>query len=169
MHLTFNLPSENIPQNLLQIDVNCLIVAGWTGRDVRAVEHHIGELAAIGVPRPSTVPLFYHVAVNQLSQADTVQVVGDNTSGEAEPFLFFQAGEYFVSIASDHTDRTLETHSIALSKQICPSLWRAALGAWSMCSTTGTNWCCARGSMRAGNPACTRKVVWSHYAIQLTF
>ena len=131
MPLIFNLPSENIAEPPLQIEVDCLVIAGWTGRDAHAVEHHIGELEAIGVPRPSAVPLFYRVGANQLIQAGTVQVVGDQTSGEAEPFLFFHAGEFFVSIASDHTDRALETHSVALSKQICPkpvsrSAWRLA-------------------------------------------
>lgn len=130
MALTFNLPSGSIPQ-YFEIEVDCLVIAGWTGRDVHAIEHHIGELEAIGVPRPSAVPLFYRVGSNQLSQADAVQVVGDNTSGEAEPFIFFHDGEYFVSLASDHTDRTLETHSIALSKQVCPkpvakSAWRVS-------------------------------------------
>ncbi|MGH8829739.1 MAG: DUF2848 domain-containing protein [Polaromonas sp.] len=130
MSLVFNLPPENAAQPL-QIEVNRLVIAGWTGRDAHAIEHHIGELEAIGVPRPSAVPLFYRVAANQLSQADTVQVVGDATSGEVEPFLFFHAGEFYVSIASDHTDRALETHSIALSKQICPkpvatTAWRLA-------------------------------------------
>lgn len=130
MHLIFDLPLETASQPL-QIKVDRLVIAGWTGRDAHAIEHHIGELEAIGVPRPSAVPLFYRVAANQLSQADTVQVVGDGTSGEVEPFLFFHAGECFVSIASDHTDRALETHSIALSKQICPkpvarTAWRLA-------------------------------------------
>ncbi|WP_332778084.1 DUF2848 domain-containing protein [Polaromonas sp.] len=130
MTLVFNLPPENAAQPL-QIEVNRLVIAGWTGRDAHAIEHHIGELEAIGVPRPSAVPLFYRVAANQLSQAGTVQVVGDGTSGEVEPFLFFHAGEFFVSIASDHTDRALEAHSIALSKQVCPkpvarNAWRLA-------------------------------------------
>ncbi|MEO9527100.1 MAG: DUF2848 family protein, partial [Roseibium sp.] len=39
-----------------------LIVAGWTGRDRAAVDHHIEELAAIGVPTPSSVPLYYQWA-----------------------------------------------------------------------------------------------------------
>ena len=130
MTLVFDLPPENAAQPL-QIEVNRFVIAGWTGRDAHAIEHHIGELEAIGVPRPSAVPLFYRVAANQLSQAETVQVVGDGTSGEVEPFLFFHAGEFFVSIASDHTDRALETHSVALSKQICPKpvarvAWRLA-------------------------------------------
>jgi hypothetical protein len=130
MNLSFHLPSETGTQPL-HIEVDRLVIAGWTGRDVHAIEHHIGELEAIGVPRPSAVPLFYRVASNQLTQADSVQVVGDGTSGEVEPFLFFHAGEFFVSIASDHTDRPLETHSVALSKQICPKpvardAWRLA-------------------------------------------
>jgi hypothetical protein len=30
-----------------------LIVAGWAGRDHAAIEHHIEELAALGISRPS--------------------------------------------------------------------------------------------------------------------
>lgn len=130
MPLAFDLPLKNGSRRL-DIEIDCLVIAGWTGRDAAAIELHIGELEAIGVPRPSAVPLFYRVAAHQLSQADAVQVVGDSTSGEAEPFLVFHAGEFFVSLASDHTDRGLESHSVALSKQICPKpvargLWRLA-------------------------------------------
>ena len=39
-----------------------LVVAGWTGRDVAALEKHIRELEAIGVKRPKTTPIFYRVA-----------------------------------------------------------------------------------------------------------
>lgn len=130
MTLSFDLPSEN-PPHAVRVDVDRLVIAGWTGRDAHAIEHHIGELEAIGVPRPSAVPLFYRVAAQQLSQASTVEVVGQETSGEVEPMLFFHGGEMFVSIASDHTDRALETHSVALSKQICVkpvahTAWRMA-------------------------------------------
>lgn len=128
MNLNFDLPSVEGTDSL-QIEVNQLVVAGWTGRDIHAVEHHISELEALDVPRPSAVPLFYRVAANQLSQADTVEVVGTQTSGEVEPLLLTHGGELFVSIASDHTDRALEAHSVALSKQICVkpvarSAWR---------------------------------------------
>jgi hypothetical protein len=136
MPLLFDLPSENGPQ-ALQIDVSSLVIAGWTGRDAHAIEHHIGELEAIGVPRPSTVPLFYRVAASQLSQAAEVEVVGAETSGEVEPFLFMHEGETFVSIASDHTDRALETHSVALSKQICVK--PVARTAWRM-SEVADHW-----------------------------
>ena len=38
-------------------NIDDLVIAGWTGRDVAALEHHIEELKAIGVQPPSKVPL----------------------------------------------------------------------------------------------------------------
>ncbi|MEJ1169362.1 DUF2848 domain-containing protein [Variovorax sp. CCNWLW235] len=130
MKLSFELPEGSAPRTL-DFEARHLVVAGWTGRDTAAIEHHIEELAELGVPAPSAVPLFYRVATQQLSQADAVQVVGADTSGEVEPLLFLHEGEFFVSIGSDHTDRALEAHSVALSKQICAkpvarSAWRLA-------------------------------------------
>lgn len=118
MRLTFTLP-ETCGDKTLETEINHLVIAGWTGRDHQAIQHHIQELAELGVPQPSTVPLFYRVAVNQLSQRDCIEVIGEATSGEAEPFIFSHHGELYVSLASDHTDRQLEVHSVALSKQIC--------------------------------------------------
>jgi len=131
MHLEFQLPS----QPSIQMAVNSLVIAGWTGRDAQAIEHHIEELEAIGVRRPSAIPLFYRVAAQQISQESTIQVLGDSTSGEVEPLLFVQGGEWFVSIASDHTDRQLETQSVSLSKQICPK--PVALLAWRLDEVLG--------------------------------
>ncbi|MEO9776288.1 DUF2848 domain-containing protein [Roseibium sp.] len=96
-----------------------LIVAGWTGRDRAAVDHHIEELAAIGVPTPSSVPLYYQCAPALLTQEASIQVLGDQSSGEAEPFLLKQDGRIWLGLASDHTDRSLETYSVAWSKQAC--------------------------------------------------
>ena len=50
--------------------IDDLVIAGWTGRDVAALEHHIEELKAIGVQPPSKVPLYYRVASNLLTQAE---------------------------------------------------------------------------------------------------
>ncbi|MCY1202300.1 DUF2848 domain-containing protein [Achromobacter veterisilvae] len=113
------------------VEFNTVIVAGWAGRDMAAIEHHIEELAAIGVPRPSSVPLYYRIAANQLTQDETVQALGEESSGEVETFVFAAEGEMYVSIASDHTDRKLETYSVAMSKQVCVkpvarSAWRLA-------------------------------------------
>jgi uncharacterized protein DUF2848 len=97
---------------------NRLIVAGWTGRDRAAVDHHIKELAAIGVPAPSSVPLHYQCSPSLLTQETSLQVLGAETSGEAEPFVLQIDGQVWLGLASDHTDRALEVHSVAASKQV---------------------------------------------------
>ncbi len=102
------------------LSIDHLTIAGWTGRDIAAVEHHIEELAAIGVSRPSSVPLFYRAGAGLLTQAPVIDVLGDETSGEVEPLLLADAGEMFLGIGSDHTDRALEASSVAASKQACP-------------------------------------------------
>jgi hypothetical protein len=106
-----------------------LIVAGWTGRDEKTVHHHIEELAAIGVPRPSSVPVFYRNSAGNVTQSTRIQVLGRHTSGEIEPVLVAMQDGLWVGVGSDHTDREAERMGIALSKQLCQkvmglTLWR---------------------------------------------
>jgi hypothetical protein len=106
-----------------------LIVAGWTGRDEASLRHHIEELAAIGVPRPSSVPVFYRNSVNNVMQTERLEVLGPDTSGEVEPVIVALNDGLWVGLGSDHTDRKAETMGIALSKQLCgkvmgSDLWR---------------------------------------------
>ena len=96
-----------------------LVIAGWTGRDAAAIQHHIDELQAIGVPPPSSVPLYYRVGANLLTQSASIEALGVDSSGEAEPLLFFADGEWWLSVGSDHTDRKVETYSVVVSKQLC--------------------------------------------------
>ena len=103
----------------LRIDSPKVIVAGWTARDADAVEHHIEELAAIGVPRPSQIPLFYRVSSALLTQDANIEVLGSSTSGEIEPLVLCVDNDLWLGVASDHTDRDLETVSVAASKQAC--------------------------------------------------
>ena len=107
------------PEGPLTVEPVACTVAGWTGRDEAAVRHHIEELERIGVPAPSRTPLPYIVSPALLTQADTIHCVGAETSGEAEPAIVSADGRLWLTLASDHTDRALETHSVALSKQIC--------------------------------------------------
>lgn len=112
------------------IDIAQLVVAGWTGRNAAAVQHHIEELAALGVPGPSSVPLYYRVGAELLTQASAISVLGPDTSGEVEPLIVADGnGALWLGLASDHTDRALEAHSVAKSKQACPKpiardLWK---------------------------------------------
>src|SRR5947209_13530579 len=101
------------------VNPEALIVAGWTGRDEAALRHHIEELAAIGVPRPSSVPVFYRNSVLNLTQDAVLEVLGPDTSGEVEPVIVAAGGKLCLAVGSDHTDRKAETQGIALSKQLC--------------------------------------------------
>jgi hypothetical protein len=100
-------------------EVTQLVIAGWTGRDEAAVRHHIEELQAIGVPPPSSVPVYYRAAAANLTQAPVLQVLGPDSSGEAEPVLVALADGLWLGLGSDHTDRKAEAAGIALSKQLC--------------------------------------------------
>jgi hypothetical protein len=99
--------------------VRDLVIAGWTGRDVAALEKHIRELEAIGVKRPKTTPIFYRVAASLLTSDNTIEVLGDQSSGEAECVVYGRDDGLFVGLGSDHTDRKAETVGVSLSKQMC--------------------------------------------------
>jgi len=116
--LRFNL-HENGATREVAFEPRELVIAGWAARDRAAIDHHIEELAAIGVPRPSAVPLFYRVAAANLTQDPVIECVGDGSSGEVEPVLFVHGGRSWLTVGSDHTDRKAETYSVALSKQLC--------------------------------------------------
>jgi len=103
----------------VSVDIRDLVIAGWTGRDVAALNHHIEELKAIGVQPPSSVPIYYRAAAQMLTQADSIQVLGDESSGEVEPVLIGAADRLWVTVGADHTDRKVESYGIAVSKQMC--------------------------------------------------
>ena len=115
----------------ISVGIDQLIIAGWAGRDEAAIRHHIEELAAIGVPRPSSVPVYYRVSADNLTQAERLVVLGPDSSGEVEPVVIALADGLWIGVGSDHTDRKAETVGIALSKQMCGkpighTLWRLA-------------------------------------------
>jgi hypothetical protein len=103
----------------VSVDIRDLVIAGWTGRDVAALNHHIEELKAIGVQPPSRVPIYYRAAAQMLTQSDSIQVLGDDSSGEVEPVLIGAADRLWVTVGADHTDRKVESYGIAISKQMC--------------------------------------------------
>lgn len=130
-HLDFHLQAADGGITPYRFEAEHLVIAGWAGRDQAAVRHHIEELAAVGVPPPSTTPLFYRAAPALLTQAPVIAVLGGDSSGEAEPLLLTTPGGPLIGLASDHTDRAAETWSVTHSKQLCakpvaPTLWRFA-------------------------------------------
>ena len=103
----------------IAVEIEHLIIAGWAGRDAAAIEHHIEELAALGIPRPSTTPVYYRVAAATLTQAERLVVLGPDSSGEVEPFIVSLADGLWVGLGSDHTDRKVECYGVTVSKQMC--------------------------------------------------
>lgn len=102
-----------------RLEIDRLVVAGWAGRHRQAMEAHIRELEALGVARPSKTPTFYRVSHNLVTTAPSIQVSGDQSSGEAEVVVLGTDDGILVSVGSDHTDRLVERDGVTLSKQLC--------------------------------------------------
>jgi hypothetical protein len=127
MTLRFRLNLKN-DDYTADVTIREAILAGWTGRDRAALEKHIEEMAAVGVRRPPSVPVFYRCSASRLTTADEIQVVGEDSSGEVEFVLIQAEGTLWVGTGSDQTDRKVEAYGITVSKQMCdkpmaPELW----------------------------------------------
>ena len=126
MILDLNIEPEGTSK---QVRIDNLVIAGWTGRDVDALEKHIVELEELGVPRPSSVPCFYRVGAENMSNGEQLQFLGTESSGEVEFVLIGTDEGMLIGVGSDHTDREVETYSVPVSKQMClkpvsRSVWR---------------------------------------------
>jgi hypothetical protein len=111
-----------------RVAVETAIIAGWTGRDLAALEAHMAELEELGVRRPSSAPIFYRVSAARLTTATEIESTEDS-SGEVEAVLLNVDGGLWLGVGSDHTDRRVETYDVAVSKQMCEKplaaeLWR---------------------------------------------
>lgn len=127
--LSFELPSGES----VEVDVAALYNAGYAGRNQDEVRAHIDELAELGVPAPTTTPALYPVAPYLASQAGTVPVQHARTSGEAEWALVIAGPterDVLLTVACDHTDRALEVHGVAWSKNASPDV--VGVKAWRL-------------------------------------
>ena len=121
----------------LTLPIDQAVIAGWTGRDPVARDKHIAELEAIGIARPATTPIYYRCSARRLTLEDSIEVCGDDSSGEVEFLLIGWQGRTLVGLASDHTDRKVESYSVTVSKQMCDkpvasTLWELedVIGHW---------------------------------------
>ncbi|MEU0394618.1 DUF2848 domain-containing protein [Streptomyces sp. NPDC006208] len=126
--LTFELPDGSTRD----VDVVQVLNAGYAGRSQEDVAAHVAELAELGVPAPSVTPALYPVSPYLAQQTEQISVQHKRTSGEAEWALVVDgAGELLLTAACDHTDRQLEVHGVAWSKNAGPDVlarraWRLA-------------------------------------------
>ncbi|MCU1654573.1 MAG: hypothetical protein JWQ60_5722 [Pseudonocardia sp.] len=109
-----------------------LFNAGYTGRAQDEVAKHVAELAELGVPAPSVTPALYPVAPYLAAQGDVVPAQHGHTSGEAEWALVVgeDPADPLLTVACDHTDRALEVHGVAWSKNAGLDVLGA--GAWRL-------------------------------------
>jgi hypothetical protein len=125
--LTFTLPDGTTRD----VDVVQVFNAGYAGRSQQDVAAHVAELAELGVPAPSTTPALYPVSPYLAQQTDRVAVQHGRTSGEAEwALVVSDGGEVLLTAACDHTDRALEVHGVAWSKNASPDV--LARTAWRL-------------------------------------
>jgi hypothetical protein len=116
--LTFTIDDKGVATPLT-LAIEQAVIAGWTGRDPVARDKHIAELEAIGIARPATTPIYYRCSARRLTTEDTIEVCGEDSSGEVEFVLIGWQGRIFVGCGSDHTDRKVESYSVTVSKQMC--------------------------------------------------
>ncbi|MFF1823124.1 DUF2848 domain-containing protein [Kribbella sp. NPDC058245] len=107
-----------------EITVRYALNAGYAGRDTEQVQHHVDELAELGVPAPSRIPTLYPLSASLVGRPEVVQVAHAKTSGEAEWALVVgdTPEDLLLTVACDHTDRALEVHGVAWSKQSAPDV-----------------------------------------------
>ncbi|GAA1287862.1 DUF2848 domain-containing protein [Pseudonocardia aurantiaca] len=115
------------------VTVTRLLNAGYAGREQEEVAAHVAELAELGIPAPAVTPALYPVAPYLAAQVDGVPVQHGRTSGEAE-WALVVAGpapeDLLLTVACDHTDRELEVHGVAWSKNA--GLDVLGRGAWRL-------------------------------------
>ncbi|WP_067725906.1 DUF2848 family protein [Oceanobacillus damuensis] len=110
-----------VNRNEKELEITRAYCIGYTGRNKEKTMEHIKELAEIGIPEPKEIPMLYPVRTSSLNQVHRIEVLGNETSGEAEIVLVFgnSEDEVYVTVGSDHTDRALEETDINKSKQVC--------------------------------------------------
>lgn len=119
---TFRAISEqqNGEKKNIELQMDCCVAAGYTGRDQQSVQAHIDELRELGVATPYGIPALYWISPSRLTSLGTIIVVGEQTSPEVEFFLATDHNnKMYMTVASDHTDRKLEAVSVGKSKQVC--------------------------------------------------
>ncbi|MDA9442406.1 hypothetical protein XH98_25570 [Bradyrhizobium sp. CCBAU 51745] len=134
--LTFTIDAQDTTTPLT-LAIDQMVIAGWTGRDPVARDKHIAELQEMGIAPPASTPIYYRASARRLTQEDSIECTGGDSSGEVEFVLVGWQGRIFVGCGSDHTDRKVEAYSVTVSKQMCDkpiasTLWELedVIGHW---------------------------------------
>lgn len=118
---SFTIDGENAKQDI-SVEIQGVVLCGYTGRDQEAVKKHIEELRSEGIEPPPSVPMCYPKPPRGIEKTGVVDVQGSETSGEIEYVLIVDKDGVYAGLGSDHTDRELERLDILKSKQVCPAV-----------------------------------------------
>lgn len=108
----------------VRFEVTRVFNMGYTIKDADRQRQHMEEIQAAGILLPEfhQKPTIFALSNFVVTSANNIQVQRNGTSGEVEFSLLRSGGHNFVGVASDHTDRALESHWIPWSKQACSNV-----------------------------------------------
>lgn len=121
----------------ISVDVGQLFNFGYAGRDSASVQEHIDELLELGLPAPKCVPALFQLPPRLGTTDGAVAVSGTDSYGEVE-FALIRAddGEWYVTVASDHSDFAIEKLSTSRSKTVYPYVLAGTV--WPLAEVRGT-------------------------------
>jgi uncharacterized protein DUF2848 len=134
--LEFNVQEKNGSSFSKSVNVKRLFLGRNTSRNIDGTKASLDSLRSEGYAvhgNPNVCRKSRYLVTNE----DSIEVQGPQTSGEAEYAAIFDGGEIFLSVGSDHNDRTLyylwtqalgKVADSAKSKQMCPAV--VARTAW---------------------------------------
>jgi len=118
------------------VNVKKLFLGRNTSRNIEGTKESLDALRAEGYSvhgNPNVCTKSRYLLTNE----DSIEVQGPQTSGEVEYVAIFSGGDIFISVGSDHNDRSLyylwtqalgKVADTAKSKQMCPAV--IAKSAW---------------------------------------
>lgn len=120
----------HVDDKTIEVPVDQVLAAGYTGRDQAHVQEHVRELEEQGIAPPPHIPMLYPVMPTLLTNSREISVLGTDSTPEVEVALIEVGGETFVTVASDQTDRRIEAASVPQSKNACPKI--VGVEAWRL-------------------------------------
>ena len=134
--LTLNImPSQGTPHSI-DVDVEKVGCSRNAGRDIEATDVYLDEIRAKGYQVHPAAGICFRSRY-LITNEETIEVQGPQTSGEVEFVAVAHQEEIYISVGSDHNDRTLEelwtstlgkVFDTAKSKQMVPGV--VARDAW---------------------------------------
>ncbi len=119
-------------QRELTLDVARVYNIGFTMRDTMKMQRHLDELEkeGVSVEAPTRPPIIFPISPWATLTAAEIEVQGPRTSGEIEIVTIDDAGELYVGVGSDQTDRALEQFDIPWAKQVAPNVLAPTVWRW---------------------------------------